>query len=348
MSLDLVQPRRRLLGALSVVLVSLLFALPSSADNIQFTVLPELPIETMPLRIVPFGVIDGVTSVAPLEIEVDGSDIFLRVETTGDPFGASPPVEIDFAFDLGPLGSAGTYRVVLQAVDDTTGERRTVAEDSIFVTPGVDILVADRITTTDRPIPFAVAGTAECLAVFDQPMIVPESGGGGRVVVLMGFGDVCASPPGPLPFRFDFEIADGLASGQWVFEAIELDGRQLGRAVVDVLGEPPVLQDGRFRVDVSWRDFDGATGVGSPAVPSTVDSTLLWFFAPENWEMTVKVLDGCGVNGHYWVFGSASTNVEYELTVTDTQTAAVWTLSNPLGELSPAFADVEAFACDGL
>lgn len=32
----------------------------------------------------------------------------------------------------------------------------------------------------------------------------------------------------------------------------------------------------------------------------------------------MKVLDGCSINNRYWVFPAAATNVEYTLTVTDT------------------------------
>ncbi|MEM9554695.1 MAG: hypothetical protein AAGC60_10580 [Acidobacteriota bacterium] len=330
---------------LAMLCLTLLLAPAAQADEVRLIGLPEAPIDTLPLRIAAFGTIDGVTRVDPLEVEVDGFDIFVRVETTADPFGASPPVEFDFIFDVGLVDDAGFYDVELQAVDDATGDRRTVAVERIFVGWGAEIQVADQLDTGDRPVAFSVAGIGPCPGFLGEPTVSDAADGGGSVIVLLRFGG-CPILPAPVAYQFDFEIADGLGAGEWTFEAIDDSGRILGRTTVDVLGEPPVLQDGRFRVDVSWRDFDGGTGIGSPAVPSTVDSTVLWFFAPENWELMVKVLDGCGVNDHFWVFGSASTNVECELTVTDTQTSAVWTLSNPLGELSPAFADVEAFPCN--
>ena len=58
----------------------------------------------------------------------------------------------------------------------------------------------------------------------------------------------------------------------------------------------------------------------------------------------VKVLDGCGVNGHYWVFAAATTNVEYTLRVEDTATGHVRRYENPLGVSSPAVTDTMAFA----
>jgi hypothetical protein len=48
------------------------------------------------------------------------------------------------------------------------------------------------------------------------------------------------------------------------------------------------------------------------------------------------------VNGHYWVFYGALSNVEYTLTVTDTMTGKVKTYKNPLGRFASA-ADTAAF-----
>ena len=84
----------------------------------------------------------------------------------------------------------------------------------------------------------------------------------------------------------------------------------------------------------------------SPPSPGTSspDSGLFWFFSPNNWEMLVKVLDGCRSNGHYWVFAAATTNVEYTLRVTDTDNGVSKQYFNPLGQASPAITDTSAFA----
>jgi predicted esterase len=105
------------------------------------------------------------------------------------------------------------------------------------------------------------------------------------------------------------------------------------------------LLGGRYRVGVSWLDPTGASGSGS-VVPgaSSTDSGLLWFFDPTNWEMLVKVLDGCAVNQRIWVFSAATTNVQYTLTVTDTVTGQVKTYQNGAGQLAAALADTDAFA----
>ncbi len=108
------------------------------------------------------------------------------------------------------------------------------------------------------------------------------------------------------------------------------------------------LNDSRYELTVQWRTRDGGTGVGTAVAGGTEDSGLIWFFNQDNWEMLVKVLDGCAVNGHMWVFSAATTNVEYTLTVRDTVTGAVKEYFNPLGSSAAAVTDTLAFeSCDG-
>lgn len=104
------------------------------------------------------------------------------------------------------------------------------------------------------------------------------------------------------------------------------------------------LNGERFRVSVTWRAFQGETGSGQVVPFGADDSGLFWFFAPDNWELLIKVIAGCPVNNRYWVFAAATTNVEYTITVTDTQTGASKQYFNPLGRSAPAITDTEAFA----
>ena len=98
---------------------------------------------------------------------------------------------------------------------------------------------------------------------------------------------------------------------------------------------------GRYRVEARWRDFAGNAADGH-AVPLTADTGTFWFFDPTNVETIVKVLDGRAVNGHVWVFYGALSNVEYTLTVTDTQTGLTRQYYNPPGQLAST-GDVYAF-----
>ncbi len=104
------------------------------------------------------------------------------------------------------------------------------------------------------------------------------------------------------------------------------------------------LNGGRFRVEIRWRNFADQEGPARVVEVDSDESGLFYFFTPDNWEMLLKVLDGCAYNGHYWVFAAATTNVEYTLRVTDTQTGELQEYFNPLGTASPAITDTKAFA----
>lgn len=109
--------------------------------------------------------------------------------------------------------------------------------------------------------------------------------------------------------------------------------------------------DRRFRVEVG---FDTAQGGGASgegrAVPlgslGVGQGGLFWFFQANNPEMLIKVLRGCPVNGHYWVFYSAATNVGLDVRVTDTTTGRSFVRTNPDGTPAPAVQEVTAFPCD--
>jgi hypothetical protein len=106
------------------------------------------------------------------------------------------------------------------------------------------------------------------------------------------------------------------------------------------------LQNGRFEVVAEWTDFSGNSGDGH-ALPLAGDANtgLLWFFSADNVEVTVKVLEGCPVNGHWWVFISSGSTVEYTVTVTDTATGESRQYTNDSGEAAPLVTDTQAFDC---
>jgi hypothetical protein len=66
-------------------------------------------------------------------------------------------------------------------------------------------------------------------------------------------------------------------------------------------------------------------------VPLSGDTGYFYFTSPGNVEVIVKVLDARSFNGFFWVFYGALSNLEYTLTVTDTQTGRVKTYHNPNG-----------------
>jgi plastocyanin len=104
------------------------------------------------------------------------------------------------------------------------------------------------------------------------------------------------------------------------------------------------INNDRFKVEVDWRNATGSgqgTGVDLPFAP---DSGVVYFFSPDNLELLIKVLNACPLNNRYWVFFAATTNVEFTLTVTDTQSGRTKVYFNPLNRSAPPVQDVEAFA----
>lgn len=102
------------------------------------------------------------------------------------------------------------------------------------------------------------------------------------------------------------------------------------------------LHDGRFTVEVHWWvRSQGLEGKGM-AVPLSRATGYFWFFSSGNVELVVKALDGRSVNGAFWIFYGALSDVEYSLFVTDWSTGNVRTYSNPQGRLA-SVADTDAF-----
>ncbi|HEV8239307.1 MAG TPA: ELWxxDGT repeat protein [Thermoanaerobaculia bacterium] len=153
--------------------------------------------------------------------------------------------------------------------------------------------------------------------------------------------DAASSDPRELTVVGDllYFSADDGATGRELW-ALPLDAAQ--PSVCTPSDERLCLEGGRFQVEVSWRDFAARTGVGH-AVALTGDTGYFWFFDPANVELTLKVLDGTGLNGHHWVFYGALSSVEYTVTVTDTRNGHVKRYVNPSGTFA-SVGDTSAFA----
>ena len=108
--------------------------------------------------------------------------------------------------------------------------------------------------------------------------------------------------------------------------------------------------DRRWQVSVSFHTAEGggrsgngnAIALGSLGV---AHGGLFWFFSGDNPEMLIKVLDGCGVNGQFWVFYAAGTNVGFTVTVTDTHNGRQRTYVNVNGTAALPLQDTSALAC---
>lgn len=99
---------------------------------------------------------------------------------------------------------------------------------------------------------------------------------------------------------------------------------------------------GVFHLTVTWRDpKSGASGRAS-GQSLTRDGGLFFFFGNANPEILVKMVDGRPVNGHWWFFHAALTDLEYEIVVRESDTGVERTYKKPAGTLGGS-ADIQAF-----
>ena len=166
---------------------------------------------------------------------------------------------------------------------------------------------------------------------------------------------IVGQPQFPLSFA-DFCTSPAFTQGSGIDEIVPatvlVTGAGSGPCVpgATVLCIDDQAGDRRFRVTVSYDTIQGA-GASGPAQAVSLaplgmsQGGLFWFFNRANPEVLVKVLDGCGVNGFFWVFFSAGTNVGLDVSVTDTLTDETWELQNPDGKIAPPSADIQAFPC---
>jgi hypothetical protein len=189
------------------------------------------------------------------------------------------------------------------------------------------------------------------------PNLYAESGPGGLLVSRWA-AVLEESVPGPCPpatAPLEVDVALGNLPSGWHRVLFSFLARSyepptattLAIADFFVSAEPAEVlsfHDGRFHVSVSWRTPQGEEGVGARVPGASESAGLFSFFHPDNWEVLVKILDGCSFNERYWVLKAAATNVEYTVRIEDLDTEAVWERTNLMGTMSPAFADIRAFA----
>lgn len=174
-----------------------------------------------------------------------------------------------------------------------------------------------------------------------------QVGGTFETVDTVGANTTTATIPGLDPATFYlFRVRAQGSGGTASAPSNQVGIATLGEIAACVAGpETLCVNGGRFKAELVWRTGEGSgTGKAVP-VPSAPDSGLFYFFSANNLEMLLKVLNGCGVNSRYWVFFAATTNVEFAVVVTDTQTGRTASYFNPLGTPAPPVQDTSAFQC---
>lgn len=101
------------------------------------------------------------------------------------------------------------------------------------------------------------------------------------------------------------------------------------------------LRGGRFLACARWHLREGAYGAAVPESWSD-EAGGFTFFSPSNLEVLIKVLDGCAINGSFWVFAAGLTDVGVDLAVVDTWTGETRSYHNRPGEAFQPIRDVTA------
>ena len=109
-------------------------------------------------------------------------------------------------------------------------------------------------------------------------------------------------------------------------------------------GGPTLTLRGGYTVSMCYETYDGLVGDARDWGLGSTQSGLLYFFDRNNAEVLIKVLDGCGVNGHRWVFVAPVTDLAFNLVV-ESPDGQRWTHGNRLGRTADAASDVTAFPC---
>jgi plastocyanin len=142
---------------------------------------------------------------------------------------------------------------------------------------------------------------------------------------------------------YGFQVRAENTSGNSAFTP-EADAATSGPCVADA--NTLCLGSGqRFKATVNWMTGDGRSGLGT-AVPlaANPESGLFYFFGPGNIEMLIKVLNACAPPFNaYWVFFAATTNVEFNVTVIDTQASKTQVYHNDLNHAALPVQDTAAF-----
>ncbi len=131
---------------------------------------------------------------------------------------------------------------------------------------------------------------------------------------------LCALFLVPCAFAQELTPATELSSGVWVIhEAAPDNVADKGTAL---LCRPDVftlcLKDGWFTVHFTM-DWGSDEELPGRVIlnPFRDGYGGFWAYSDDNPELAVKVIDGCAVNGRYWVYASGLTDRAFLLTITD-------------------------------
>lgn len=143
----------------------------------------------------------------------------------------------------------------------------------------------------------------------------------------------CGTPMGTQPFIHNVQPRHGRCGS-------------LDETFVGVPKEQQVCLHDRFPVAITGIS-QSSTGLGTPVRSGSRDTGIFWFYDGGNWEAMIKVLNGCSINGHWWVFIGGLTDRGYTISIADvvSPTTPIRNYLNADGSRAEAVADTEAFPC---
>ncbi|HMB53458.1 MAG TPA: S1 family peptidase [Thermoanaerobaculia bacterium] len=235
--------------------------------------------------------------------------------------------------DLAPAGSAGSPIFAADGTLSASNDEETYVVD---VPAGVERLVV----TLNGP-------ESEDFDVFVAP---PGQGVGCASSSDGNIEDCVVESPDPGEWRLSATRFAGSGPYQVVATLFGSGGGNGGETCVPgattlCIDRQPA--DRRFRLQMTYDSVLGG-GVSGDAAATPLTSLgisrggIFAFTNPANPEVLVKVLDGCALTDHYWVFYAATTTLGFELTVEDTQAGVSKTYTNP--DQSPALTVTDTMA----
>ena len=278
--------------------------------------------------------------------------------------GALPAVAGDFAWthgtgmtvDVGQTFKApagfSLYGVTVRVRAETGVAGRSVSFQVLELGPGGDPATGTPLAITAERLPTALAPDVTLYLTLRLPTAVSLEADGRYAFLLHFEGGGNVNDARARLFHGGDVYADGTAfqdSGGFVSslpgDLLFLVHGGAPSAPCEEDGLTLCLQDERFRLSAAF-SADGVLYRGAGAHGMTPDTGYFWFFEPDNVELVIKVLAGCPVNDHFWVFTAGLTDVEVHLKVTDTEMvpAQVRDYDNDLRTQFAPILDAAAFA----
>ena len=279
-------------------------------------------------------------------IEEPSQSFTIRLQSPGGgaTLGSPNVITVTINDDDAPSGSPGTIRFTSASTTPTVGEGAASITLTAERTGGSTGLVSAAVNTANGS---ATAG-ADYQAITNGVVTWSNGDNANKTIVVPIVSDTTeesnetftatlSAPTGGATIGSPATATVTITDDDITCEPCVADANTL--CLAGGSGDPA-----RFRVRVTWTDFAGASGPGK-AVPFTPDAGFFYFFSnPNNLELLVKMVRGCGTSlNAYWFFYAAASNVGLEYEVLDTLRCVPKTYSNEVGNFA-SFGDINALA----